>query len=55
MLLVLHKGWLLCGELLQHSSHGCGAYAETMREVVAGHPLVFRMAQLQYGFQIVVD
>ena len=54
MLFVPHKGWLLCSQLLEHSSYGSSTDTEMMREGVAGHPLLFRAAQLQYRFQVVV-
>ena len=54
MLFVLHRGGLLCSELLQHSSYGCSTDTEMMSEGVAGHTFLFRAAQLQYRFQIVV-
>ena len=54
MLFVLHKGWFLCSELLQHSSHGSSTDTEMLREGVAGHAFPFRPGQLQYRFQIVV-
>ena len=54
VLLVFHKRRLLCRELLQHSSHGGSTDTEMMGEGVAGHSFLFRAAQLQYSFQIVV-
>lgn len=54
MLFVFHKGWLLRGELLEHARHRSSADTEMMSEGVAGHPFLFRAAQFQYRFQIVV-
>src|SRR5947209_2671720 len=54
MLFVFHEGWLLCRELLQHSSYGSRADTEMMSHGVAGHPFLFGAAQLQDRFQIVV-
>ncbi len=54
VLFVFHKRRLLCRELLQHSSYGSGTDTEMLSEGVAGHPFLFRAAQLQYRFQIVV-
>jgi hypothetical protein len=54
MLFILHKGWLLCRELLEHSSDGSSTYTEMLSEGVAADPLLFSAAQFQYRFQIVV-
>ena len=40
VLLVFHKRWLLCRELLQHSGDGSGTDAEMVGEGVAGHPFL---------------
>ena len=51
---VFHKRWLLCRELLEHSSDGSGTDAKTLSKGVAGHPFLLRAAQLQYRFQVIV-
>ena len=54
MLFVFHKGWLLCGELLEHSCHRSSTDTEMLGESVTGHLFLFGAAQFQYRFQIVV-
>src|SRR5439155_7960846 len=54
VLFVFDERRLLSRELLQHSSHGGSTDTEMMSQGVAGHPFLFRAAQLQYRFQIVV-
>src|SRR5271165_3303526 len=54
MLFIFHQGWLLCSELLQHSSYGSGTDIKMTSEGIAGNPSLFRAAQLQYRFQVVV-
>jgi len=54
VLLVFHKRWLLCRELLEHSSNGGSTDAKMQSKSVASHPFLFSTAQLQYRFQIVV-
>lgn len=55
MLLILHEGRFLCGELLQHSCDGRGADAEVLRERGAGHQGLFFATEFKDGFQIIVD
>jgi hypothetical protein len=50
VLLVFHKRWLLCRELLEHSSDGSGTDTKMPGKGVAGHPFLFGAAQLQYRF-----
>jgi hypothetical protein len=47
---VFHQRWLLCRELLQHSSHRSSTDTEMLSEGVAGHRVLLRAAQLQYRF-----
>jgi len=54
VLLVFHKRWLLCRELLEHSGYGSGTDTKTLSKGVAGHPFLLGAAQFQYRFQIIV-
>jgi len=51
---VSHKRWLLCRELLEHSSHGSSTDTKTLSKGVAGHLFLLRAAQFQYRFQVIV-
>jgi len=54
VLFVFYERRLLCRQFLEHSGYGGRADAEMPGQGIAGHPLPFRAAQLQDGFQIVV-
>src|ERR1700676_4866543 len=55
VLFVFNEGRPLCRELLKHSRNGSLTHTKMISEGVAGPPFLFRAAQFQYGFQIIVD
>jgi len=54
VLFVFHKWWLLCRELLEHTSNRSSTDTEMLGESVTGHLFLFGAAQFQYRFQIIV-
>ena len=54
VLLISHKRRFLCCKLLEHFSNGSSTDTKMLSKGVAGHPFLFRAAQLEYRFQIVI-